>query len=415
MLLFVGALAVAASTSSAADAASFSLAWRQPIVGATSSGRLCRVEISAEMYDRCREFPADIRIRDTKNGEWPFFVWSPPRADEIVPVRTEQGTRAGGKGDGKPLTLDLKIRPDMRGLTPRHNQLSLITAGHDFIRRVEVLGSEDGRSWKDLGRGYLVDHLQEAHVSNRVISYEESALPFLRFFVFPNAGNSRERIELIDVQAAFRSDPSADVRSITLEAVPLVPAEKKDGVQVLAFDTGARHRPIEHLHLNMKGDRFTFPVKVYGRNHATNSWLPVADGGVYRVGGQTRELIDLHGAAFRFLKIEIFHYEQTPAVVRSVVADSLPRILVFEPASDAPAFVQFGGDRVPLPRYDLQFRTPPGAITNAQLLALGETRVNPSKIALGLASFGRSLVWLLLCVCFFLMMVFLLRRWRMGA
>lgn len=414
--LILWLLAAAATFVQAAPQPSaFPFAWRQPIVGETPSGRLCRVEVSAEIFDRCREFPADIRIRDTQDFEWPFFIWSPSRFDEMVAVRSETGSRAGGKGDGRPFILDLKIRKDARSQVPRHNQISLITTGHDFTRRVQVLGSDDGQNWEDLGRGYLVDHLQEAHVSNRIISYEENAHPLLKLFIFPSASNNRERFELIDAQVLQRTDPNAELRCIPLEPVPVPATESKDGIQTLAFLTGAQHRPIEYLRMIMEGDRFTYPVKVYGRNDATNSWRLITDGGVYRVGGQSRELIDLHGAAYRFLKIEIFHYEQKPVTVQSVLAESLPRYILFEPQSALPAFVLYGAARVPLPRYDLQFRTPPAQMTNALSLQLGEARVNPSKVALGLAAFGRSLVWLVLLVSGFLLIVFTLRRWRMGA
>jgi hypothetical protein len=132
-------------------------------------------------------------------------------------------------------------------------------------------------------------------------------------------------------------DAEAEVQADQLALAPMeVPREDlKVGVQTLQYDLGYRNLPVIRLRLDTADRDFARPLKVFGRNTATNSWRWVADGGIHRMGDQVRSAVDLGNATYRYLKIELYHYEQPPLTVTGVVAELEPVFLVVEAASEA--------------------------------------------------------------------------------
>jgi len=363
------------------------------VVGEVVSGRLYRVVIPAEVFDGCRAFPADIRIVDKTRATWPFFLWSPPERASVRPVFATLGRRTGGTG-GQPVAQELVIRLNERGEAPRHNQVSILTAGHNFIRRVEVLGSADGQNWRELGSGHLVDQMRESHVSNRMICYEDSAAPRLMLRIRPSGGGPAQAIEVLDAQVAYREPAENSLQEIRLEPMELPLVERRKNVVMAAYDTGAHNRPLERLtiRISASGD-FALPVKVFGRNESDSSWRWIADGGVYNIDGDGNNDIDLNAAAYRQIKVEIYHQNAKPPVINHAVAWWQPQYIVFESMGGEDPVLHYGGDRMPLPRYDLQRRTSESDITDAPLLALGKPKANPLKVASGLSAYLRALGW----------------------
>lgn len=385
-------------------------AWRQPLVAAFASGQVYRVQLPAAVLDRSRAFPADVRIVDEDGVAWPFFLWAPARRAGIEIVAARVTRKQGGVGNEEPLEIDLQIgRGD--GRLP-HNQVILRTTGQDFVRRVEVLAVQDGDSWTEVGRGYILDQVQEAHLQNRAVSYTETRAPRLRVRIHPNARELDETFSLVDAQVALSSSPAAPPAVVPLVPVTLPASELRDGVLTLAFDTGARHQPLDTLRIAVQGQGFTLPVKVFGRNDAAQPWRWIADGGIYRNSAQERDTVDLRGASCRLLKVELHHYDQRAPLVAGVLAEMSPQYLVFEAGAGTRPMLTYGADGVPMPRYDLARRVTSATIAAAPLVELGQPRYNPRKLATGLRSYGEAFMWLAIGLGVALAAMAALRLWR---
>lgn len=385
--------ACCAVTARAAAQGVEAMAWQQPIAGEVASGLLYRVAIPAEVFDGCRAFPADIRIVDEQHAVWPFFLWSPPQHDTLQPVFATLGRRTGG-GAGKIVAQEIVIRVDERTGRLRHNQVSVLTAGNNFLRRVEVLGSEDGQTWRELGSGHLVDQMRESHVSKRLVTYADATVPRLMLRIHPTRGSAAEVIEVLDAQVSWRESAPDVLLRTALDPILLPDAEGRDHVVTAAYDTGAQGRPLERLTVRLAADGdFVFPVKVSGRNAVDASWRWVADGGVFRLEGEENADINLNSAGYRQIKVEVYHQGYRAPAIRGAEAWSLPQFIVFESKGGRLPVLHYGADRMPLPRYDLQRRTSESDITNAPALVLGKARGNPLRVATGLSAYLRTMAW----------------------
>lgn len=367
-------------------------AWRQPIIGGGVSGRLYRMSVPPEVFDGCHSFPADLRIFDDDRKRLPFFIWSPPYQDRVTPVFVTKGPQSGG-ANGSAVVQPLTLRSDVRGGAVRHNQMSIFTGGHDFVRRVEILGSEDGVSWKEVGSGVLIDKLQESGFKEWQVSYPETTLPRLMLRIHPNGPAEKERIEILNVEVGYRAHDEWVPQKITLKPLPVATTELTAGILTVVFDTGAQNRPLSQMNVQLKGGDFVFPVKVFGRNSADMKWQFVSDGGIYRIGKIASDTIDLKDAGFRQLKLEILHGNEPAPIIASATADTELHI-IFESQGGANPALHYGADRMPLPRYDLMLRTTGPQIGKAMTATVGKAHYNPLKVASGLARFGKTLAWL---------------------
>lgn len=363
--------------------------WRSLLRGALTNGRLYRVRVTGDVSDGSRAFPSDLRVMDDAGEEWPFFVWKP------------EGRRVGGGFQVRRLTgglqeeparhvrQDLEVtrrRPDDTAL---HSRVVITTAGRDFVRRTEVLGSVDRTNWILLADGYLLDQPRDIRLSNRVIQYGATNLPFLQLRIYPSVRSGREEVVLQEVEVLPDAAMESQADLVTLQPVPA--EDLKVGVQTLQYDLGYRNLPVIRLRLDAVDQDFARPLKVFGRNTATNAWRWVADGGIHRMGDQVRNSVDLGNATYRHLKVELYHYEQPPLTVTNAVVEVEPVYLVLEAGAGRPAYVYFGAATFSLPRYDLQRRATEEEILAAPLIELEARARNPSRLAHSLRAYGRWL------------------------
>jgi hypothetical protein len=364
--------------------------WRQPIRGPAAARTLFRLEVEPGLYDGARAFPSDVRVLDESAAAWPFFVWSAPRGDALKGWPVELLNTSVAEGRDRYLRVDARVR-DRGGGDLRHDRIVVRTAGSDYIRRVEVLGSEDGSSWHKLGAGYLVKHPQAEQAGNRTVTYPPSTFPHLQVRIFPDARDATAEVSLQSLDVMLKTPVPAP--SARLEASF---AEEKDGkapagVQTIVADGGCRNVPAERLLLSAGGGDFVRPVRVHGRNDPTNTWRWVGDGAVYRIGAQVSESVPLRGASHRFYRIEILNGDDPPLRVRGVALERQPHYLVVEAGQGGSPRLYFGSAAAEAPRYDLRQRVGDKAVAAAPLRDLGRREPNPAYAAHRPPRFGKWL------------------------
>lgn len=331
-------------------------AWRQAIVGGEETGVLYRIRTPREVFDGCRKFPSDLRILDGAARQWPFYVFTSEgkTVAETVPTKTVNASVV--EKEDRYVRHDLVIPTEAEsGKRREHNQVIIRTPGSDFVRRVEVYGSENQNDWGLLGVGYLVDHSRDVRVCSKIVRYPVSTFPFLQIRVYPNAQNATETLTVQGVLVANSVEVPGEYEDVPLREADVSEKDLKEGCQVVVFDVEAKNRPIERLIIWADDREYARSLRISGRSEETNTWRWVADAEIHRLGESVQDTLSLKGFAFRFLKVELFNYDDKPLHDLRVEAQAVSRYLVTE-SQGGSAILYYGALDVEAPRYDLRRR-----------------------------------------------------------
>lgn len=386
-------------------------AWRAPLLGTWTYDEIYRAEVSPAVWDATESFPADLRIYDENEREWPFYITGvqAPGLESPWTIVLIENTVETSPSRYLRRTIHLQARTNAAGLP--HHQAIIQMAGHDFERRVDVLGRNEGLEWTWLGQANLINRPGSARSANRTVFYEPSLYTQLQFRIYPSVSVPDEPLVLLGVTVL--SPPPADAETwLPLEWRPPANEPAMKGLQSLLTDVGYQHIPLRYVKLDMGPGEGAFPVKVFGRFTPTNTWRWIADGAVHAVNGHLRSTIELQQTGYRYLKLDCYAYDQqTVQVVRSQGGYETLYV-VFEADYGQHPHLYFGSSHPPLPRFDLQRRVGPGLPAGALIAELGEKRRNPARIAAALRIYGRTLGYSALGVLAGLGLLVTLKRWR---
>ncbi len=389
--LFIPLLALCGVAAHAAGDLREEFAWRQTLDGDFAEGGLYRLAVPGAIFDGCRAFPDDLRIIDETGQQWPFFLWTPSEKQDVRVVPSQTLNASVVEKPDRYLRQDLRIAPDPETGRPReHNQVILRTPGRDFIRRVEVYGKEGEAPWAFLGSGYLVDYSRDARAANGTIRYPVSTLPLIQVRVFPNARDATEPLSIDHLCAGLCVTEPGELEPVPLTQMETPKDERTNECQVLVFDTGARTRPVERLTIRADDREYARSVRVSARNDETNVWRWVADGEIHRIGQDVQDAVGVKWASYRFLKLEVFHYDDRPLTNVRVEALAVPRYIVFEAGGGRKPELYYGA-KVEAPRYDLERRKGKEALSSAPVAKIEPRTDNVMHEVTWLEKYGRWL------------------------
>ncbi len=401
MICFAALVALTRSAGADTSPARFDL--ERPLERTFEAGRQGRVLVDGDVFGQARNFPNDVRIFDSEGVQWPFFLYE-PRATVVKKSIGLNILNSAWVSDPEPyLQFDVAI-PDVDGKTPVHNRLELITSGHAFVRRVEIFAGTEPSG--HMASGYLIEFSGRHDARNGLIRYPDSDLARLRVRIYPNAQSAGETFEVAGAYLQHLTEKDAEREAVPFTEQPVDNREQKDEAQTYVLDIGHANRPVEFIHFDVNDRSYTRCVSVYGRNNGNEEWRRVGGGEIHALPDDRNDTVKLQ-ARYRFLKVQVYHYDDQPLDIATMRLEAIPRYLVFEAAAENTASLYFRGWDITAPRFDLRDRIKDDEIDSLPIIGTGETRPNAmakvqpwrkySKLLAGLAVGAVSLlvIWII--------------------
>jgi hypothetical protein len=232
-----------------------------------------------------------------------------------------------------------------------------------------------------------VDHSRDVQVCNKTVRYPTSTFPFMQIRVYPNAQNAAEPLAVSGIAVASTVEKPGEYEDVPLEKANVDQKDLKEGRQVVAYDAEAKSRPVDRLVIRAGGREYARSLRIFGRNEETNTWRWVADAEIHKLGESVQDTLPLKGFGFRFLKVELFNYDDKPLDDLDVKAQAVPRYLVTESQGGGVA-LYYGAMDVDLPRYDLHRRRGDEEAAGAPLLRLRDREDNQLQKKSGFGKYG---------------------------
>jgi hypothetical protein len=258
---------------------------------------------------------------------------------------------------------------------PLINAVEIVTADSDFTRRVQVLGSPDGKTWKILRRdGVIFDIPRGERLHHTSISFPQTSFRHLALKI-TNEGAKPLSIQAVKVMHAnvlqgatytiYGKMEKAKTETAGRESSIIVPMERIFPVDRLLFSTPERN--------------FQRSVEVQVRRDG-GDWQRWAQGTIFRYDTATMQEsrldIEIPEIATAEFKLVFRNYDSPPLTIDGFEGRGYRRLLVFKQQRDRKLYLFWGNPADRQPRYDLAeilAKQNPDAIPVAML---GETRPN---------------------------------------
>jgi len=338
------------------------------------TGQRGRLLVAGDVFGQARNFPNDLRLFGSDETQWPFFLYIPTAKTETKKLKPTILNRSFVTGSEPYLQFDLLI-PPVGGKIPVHNQLELITSGHDFVRRVELFSANPEQASGHMATGFLIHFSRQRNARNRIIRYPASDAQRLTVRIYSNAQSAHETFELTTARLLYRTITKTDYETVAFESLNVPKRECEKKAQTLLLDIEIPDRPVERILFDIEKESYARSLSVFGRNKEIEPWHWVGGGEIHRLAGDSKTSIKLQ-ASDRFLKIHLFHYDDQPLLIKSIHLEAIPRYLVFEAATDGNAALYFRAWDMKPARYDLKGRIKKKTIPSLPIFQTLETKPN---------------------------------------
>ncbi len=283
---------------------------------------IAAVALESNVLEKCRPDLADVRIMASDRSEVQFTIMESPGEEDLnpFPVRVFRTSRNAGKW------TDIWIDKSAKTLT---KGVLLQTSSRDFLRKVEIRGSDNGKEEyvvsmdglvMDVSKPLPIHNLRLVHTVNnfqyvhlRIIDDDMPPLKIEGVLCYPPSPTN------------YMSRP-LDFRII----------EKKTDIATntttLVLDLGEKRFPLERLAITTPARDFSAKLILSGASSSTpDIWKKFHEGTVFRVQKEDAVKDDLTAMVkpqnFRYLKLELIGSKAVP--VEKIDLTASMRAVVF--------------------------------------------------------------------------------------
>jgi len=296
----------------------------------------------------------DLRIVDADGRQ---IAWR-PLIEQTRPVINVRALNRGREGATAVALLDLG---EARAV---HDRLELDIPDQDFVGHVDVLGSDDRKTFTRLSRTVVYDISGAEHARSTTVVYPPSDFRYL----------SLRATGVSAIGGATVSGSAARPRLLE-RAVRRLTVRQRGSRTVIAADLGFERMPVDQVVVSAATRSYERPVEIEGSNDR-RSWVPLATGRLFAIAGSRQEPVAL-AAGHRYLRATIDNGDDRPLADIRVRLLARSRALLVAADGTSPYRLLYGDPGRQSPSYDYA-RLPASSldIERAGVAVLGAETIN---------------------------------------
>ena len=334
---------------------------------APQAAGMVEVSLSPEILDRCRPDRGDLRVIGADSTEVAYLT-------ECARARTESQTRSCRLYNRTFVAgVSSSVTADCEGKILK-NRVRISTEGSNFRRGVLIEASDDGSTWQTVRRGaflFRVGVAGKTEYEKDTVHFSTNNMRYMRLTIW-NAPGDPEEVGITEVEILHETVDPARTSSLVIAATDVKQGEKRT---ILEFDLGYRHVPLKELSLAFDEPDFFRRITVSGRQAETRivkhrvedgralereipvSWTRIQTGAIFRYSGEEGDesslTIDLSGASYRYIRVEIHNEDNPPLTLAAASATQHLYLVRFPFQPNEIWHLYFGNPRAGAARYDL--------------------------------------------------------------
>jgi hypothetical protein len=334
--------------------------------------------VRPEIFDGARYDLGDLRVYTDAGQEVPYALRVRSSRSERQPLEAREFNRTKGPDQTSELTLDLGEGK------PEHNAVEVDLPGHNYRRRIEVEGSDDGEAWRPLRDLLLVDFRRGSEtVHDDTIDYPLSRFRYLRIKLHPDPIVDGEAAPIGDVKILHTVEIPGE--KITLDAVignrEAVRADAGPGSS-WDLELGGDQTPVSSIEVHIADAEFVrnFNLEAGGPPNSGRPFTSVARGVFRRRAGEPLVPMRVEFSETRAarLRLIVTDNRNPPLQVDHVQFAADARQVVFATPADVASFkLYFGNSEAEDPSYDFARNLPQNLEPEPNRAILGGREANP--------------------------------------
>ncbi len=365
------------------------------------------VVLDEQALDGSRDDGRDLRLYDSAGKEIPYalrVLRDVNRSDAFEANAFNRST----SGLTAEVTLDLGASPE------QHNEVDIDTAGQNFRRRVDILGSPDGASWFSLREDALIFRFSSGGrgVDERSIDYPPSRYRYLRVRVAadPLGAANAPKIESVVVRRHVKMQGE---ETLFPAGYPVREATRENGRPASTYTIDLQGRiPLQAIRLSIAEGAFSRPYRLERIDGDATGPVYIASGILSRSEEQNASEVTLRFEEVfaRQLRLVVTDDRNPALQLFAASAISAARQVIFDrSAGQGPLRLYYGNPMAGEPRYDFASALPMVLQQQPQRFFLASRQDNPDytppelpfterapwAVYVVLAAAGLALFWIL--------------------
>lgn len=331
-------------------------------------------EPDTEIYNASNAEIKDLRVIDNLNNETQYDIIVAPLINELskrdaVIVKREF---APYRKDYSILELDTgeKRLP--------LNQIDLNISNSNFLKRIEVSGSEEQDIWHTLSANKYIYAVGEKGIKNTSVIIETSKYRYLKLKIY---GESKEPLEISSASVWFNSAYSQRDRKTYENKITSKENEKAKATEVLV-DLGFDNVPVDSIEVVTDEVNFSrnVDIKVGNKLEQLETILTKQEIYSYDLEKLTaREVnVGFGEVATRYIKLIINNSDNQPLNVKKVIVSGDRKKVVFKTKPERTYRIYYGSDIANTPNYEIKNIIPYIDIYKLPIFSVSKQENNPN-------------------------------------
>ncbi len=347
--------------------------------------------LGPSVFPHARLDLGDLRLYDVAGQPVPYALRYLRPKSERDRVPTEEFNRSEPKDGPTELTLDLN------GDDIEHNEIEIVTSGENFRRAVEAEGSDDGKLWRRLARGYLIRFAHDDQKINlQSISYPTSRFRYVRVRVSPDparldSDGGKDEFTT-EVHVLRHVDVPGETLMLTGTLGPREPVRTYGAPgSAWIIELGGQRVPCDRIEVDVADAEFARDIQIEYelldeiRSRVVFSSVTLTGESLWqrRAGEPKKPMVVLFSEVQTSrLKLRVTDYRNPPLTIRTVKFGVPARQVVFaRPPSDKGELrLYFGNPGAEPPNYDFARNLPAKLPSPPVRVPLGEAQRNPDFV-----------------------------------
>ena len=286
---------------------------------------LVAIGLESSVIQECLPNMADLRMTDSDGSEVPLLIELPSTVEEPASLKARVFRIVKRPGEWTDIWIDKTAKVLSCGI-------KIQTTSKDFLRKVEIRGSDNDRDAYVIRLDGLIAHMSApANLSSLDIRHPLNNFQYIQVRILDEGRPSLNIGGVVCHHPSSRTHPMVPVNARIINSR----SGRADGSRTLIADLGKVRFPVVSLAISSPAKEFIAPVTIAGSHKpGAHTWDKIYDGTFFRIhkGNVVKERLqaNFRPITYRYVKLEMLSGTPVSLVIDNISVSAAIPVAIFQ-------------------------------------------------------------------------------------